>query len=64
MPDSYQRYLKNFFLDALKLTGTPLELSLKSSENPYSNKKNKLTPGQIEKRRRLKRFIKKKHSKK
>lgn len=64
LPDSYQRYLKNFFLDALKLTGTPLELSLKSSENPYSNKKNKLTPGQIEKRRRLKRFIKKKHSRK
>lgn len=61
LPDSYQRYLKNFFLDALNLTGTPLELSLKSSENPYANKKNKLTTRQLEKRRRLKKFIKKKN---
>lgn len=61
LPESYQRYLKNFFLDALNLKGTPLELVLKSSENPYANKKNKLTPRQIEKKRRLKKFVKKKH---
>ena len=61
VPDSYKRYLKNFFLDALNLTGTPLELVLKSSENPYANKKNVLTPRQLEKRRRLKKFIKKQH---
>lgn len=59
LPESYQRYLKNFFLDALKLTGTPLEIILKSAENPYAHKKNKLTPRQMEKRRRLKKFIKK-----
>lgn len=62
LPSSYQKYLKNYFLQALNLTGTPLELSLKSSNNPFAGKKNKLTPRQLQKRKRLKKFIKKKHS--
>jgi GTP-binding protein len=62
LPESYQKYLKNFFLEALNLIGTPLELSLKSSVNPYAGKKNKLTTRQVAKRKRLKKFIKKKHS--
>lgn len=62
LPDSYQKYLKNFFLEALHLKGTPLELSLKSSVNPFAGKKNKLSTRQVEKRKRLKKFIKKKHS--
>jgi GTP-binding protein len=62
LPDSYQKYLKNFFLEALNLRGTPIELSLKSSANPFAGKKNKLTPRQLTKRKRLKSFIKKKKS--
>lgn len=61
LPESYQRYLKNFFLEALNLTGTPIEIILKSAENPFAHKKNKLTQRQLDKRRRLKKFIKKKN---
>ncbi|NBX84906.1 MAG: ribosome biogenesis GTPase Der [Gammaproteobacteria bacterium] len=63
LPDSYRRFLKNYFLDALNLTGTPLELIFKSGENPFAGKKNKLTQRQMDKRKRLKKFIKKKYKK-
>jgi GTPase len=63
LPDSYRRFLKNYFLDALSLTGTPLELIFKSGENPFAGKKNKLTQRQMDKRKRLKKFIKKKYKK-
>ena len=39
LPDSYQRYLVNFFITKLKLKGTPLRIELKSGKNPYANKK-------------------------
>ena len=35
LPESYIRYLQAFFRKALKLTGTPVHIELKSSENPY-----------------------------
>lgn len=59
LPDSYQRYLKNFFIESLGLTGTPLELVLKSGENPYAHKKNKLSERQQKKKKRMMKFIKK-----
>jgi GTP-binding protein len=59
IPDSYKRYLNNFFLEHLKIVGTPLQLIFKSGENPYAHIKNKLSTRQIEKKRRLKRHIKK-----
>lgn len=39
LPASYLRYLSNFFIDRLKLRGTPLRIELKSGKNPYSTKK-------------------------
>ena len=59
LPDSYQRYLKNFFIESLGLRGTPLELVLKSGENPYAHKKNKLSERQQKKKKRMFKFIKK-----
>ena len=53
VPEAYRRYLINRFRKAFKLRGTPVRLSLKSSENPYKGKRNKLTPRQEQKRRRL-----------
>ena len=53
LPDAYRRYLINRFRKAFKLKGTPVRLSLKSSENPYKGRRNKLTPRQERKRRRL-----------
>jgi GTPase len=35
LPKSYQRYLAEFFRQALNLTGSPVRLELKSPNNPY-----------------------------
>ena len=60
VPDAYRRYLINAFLKHLKLEGTPMRLEFRSGKNPYAGKKNKLTPRQIEKRRRLRKFTSRK----
>ncbi len=60
LPNAYQRYLINRFRKALRLTGTPLRLELKSGDNPYKHKKNTLSDRQIRKRQRLKRFVSRK----
>lgn len=36
LPQAYQRYLAEFFRQALGLVGTPIRLELKSPENPYN----------------------------
>jgi GTP-binding protein len=53
LPESYRRYLVNRFRSLLGLAGTPLRLELRSGANPYARKRNKLTPRQLRKRRRL-----------
>lgn len=58
VPDSYRRYLINFFRRSLGLYGTPLRLEFRSGENPFEGVRNTLTPRQIAKRRRLVRFAK------
>jgi len=60
LPHAYQRYLINTFREALKLVGTPIRLQMKSGENPYAGKRNKLTLSQQRKRKRLFAFQKKK----
>lgn len=59
LPDAYRRYLINRFRKTFKLKGTPVRLSLKTGENPYQGKRNKLTPRQERKRRRLLKHVKK-----
>lgn len=58
LPDSYKRFLKNYFMEALNLMGTPLEFIFKSGENPYAAKKNKLSERQVNKRKRMMKYIK------
>ncbi len=58
LPDSYRRYLENFFRKRFKLVGTPIRFVFKDSDNPYEGKKNVLTERQLEKRKRLIRHIK------
>jgi GTP-binding protein len=60
IPKSYERFLKNFFTKALKISNTPVRLEFKSGENPFKDKKNKLSARQIQKKRRLMKFTKKK----
>lgn len=35
VPESYRRYLVNYFRNALQLTGAPLRIEFKSGDNPY-----------------------------
>jgi GTP-binding protein len=58
LPDSYKRYLENFFRKRFKLIGTPVRFVFKEGENPYKDKKNVLTEGQLKKRQRMIRHIK------
>ncbi|MHC9511104.1 ribosome biogenesis GTPase Der [Kangiella sp. M94] len=60
LPESYKRFLINFFRDKLKLIGTPIRLELKEGDNPFKGKKNEITRRQRLKRKRaIKKFSKK-----
>ena len=56
---AYRRYLENFFRQRFKLEGTPIRISFRDGENPYAGKKNVLTEGQMRKRQRMIREMKK-----
>ncbi len=38
LPDAYKRFLMSFFIEKLKLKGTPVRIELKSGDNPYATK--------------------------
>ena len=59
LPDSYKRYLMNYFRKSLDVMGTPIRIQFKEGENPFANKRNTLTPNQMRKRQRLIKHIKK-----
>ena len=63
IPDGYRRYLVNKFISHFKLKGTPLVIQFRDSDNPYKDRKNKLTRRQQEKRKRLKKFTSRKSRK-
>jgi GTP-binding protein len=56
LPDHYKRYLENAFREALKLKGTPVRVELRTTDNPFAGRRNKLTPRQAKHRRRMLRF--------
>ena len=55
LPGAYRRYLVNCFRKAFKLRGTPLRLELRTSENPFAGRRNRLTPRQQRHRARVRR---------
>ncbi|HDL5516592.1 TPA: ribosome biogenesis GTPase Der, partial [Mannheimia haemolytica] len=59
LADSYKRYLSNYFRKSLKIIGSPIRILFQEGNNPFAGKKNKLTPSQLRKRKRLMKFIKK-----
>jgi GTP-binding protein len=59
LPEAYRRYLINRFRKEFHLQGTPVRLSFKTSENPFRGRRNKLTPRQERKRRRMMKHVKK-----
>ncbi len=58
LPDSYRRYLENFFRKRFKLVGTPVRFIFKEGDNPYEGKRNPLTERQVARKRRLLRHVK------
>ena len=60
LPDSYKRYLNNEFIKHLELVGTPLKIEFKGGDNPFAEKKNKLSQRQVNKKRRLMKRVKSK----
>jgi GTPase len=60
LPESYKRYLENFFRKRFKLVGTPVRFAFKEGDNPYKDRKNVLSERQVASRRRLLRHVKRK----
>ncbi len=59
VPDSYRRYLAKVFRKKLNLVGTAVLIDFKGGDNPFKGKKNELTQRQLNKRKRLMKFAKK-----
>jgi GTP-binding protein len=59
VPEAYRRYLINRFRKSFKLKGTPVRLSFRTGDNPYKGRRNKLTPRQERRRKRLMKHAKK-----
>lgn len=55
---AYRRYLEGFFRKRFKIEGTPIRIEFRDGENPYAGKKNVLTEGQLRKRQRMIREMK------
>jgi len=59
VPKAYSRYLENKFRSVLNILGTPIRIEFKTGNNPFADKKNKLTDRQIKKRQRMVKHVKK-----
>ncbi|MCP1375334.1 ribosome biogenesis GTPase Der [Dyella lutea] len=55
---AYRRYLEGFFRKRFKIEGTPIRIEFRDGENPFAGKKNVLTEGQLRKRQRMIREMK------
>lgn len=53
IPARYRRYLENSFRKALKLIGTPVRVEFRTGENPFAGRRNRLTPRQVRRRKRV-----------
>jgi GTP-binding protein len=60
VPEAYRRYLENIYRRVLNIMGSPVKIEFKSGENPFAGRKNKLTDRQIQRKRRLMKFVKQK----
>lgn len=58
VPDAYTRYLENTYRQTLQLFGTPIRIEFRTGKNPYAGRRNKLTPRQIQRKKRMLRHVK------
>lgn len=53
LPANYRRYLANRYRDEFELTGVPVRIELRTSENPFAGRRNPLTRRQRKRRQRV-----------
>jgi len=53
IPGSYQRYLEKIYRRELDLVGTPVRIEFRTSDNPFADRRNKLTQRQVQRKKRL-----------
>lgn len=53
VPGHYVKYLEKTYRRVLDLHGTPIRIEFRTSDNPFSGKKNQLTARQLSKKKRL-----------
>lgn len=53
LPDSYKRYLMNYYRKALEITGTPIRIQFQNSGNPFEQTAKRQSLNQERKRKRL-----------
>jgi GTP-binding protein len=53
VPTSYQRYLEKVYRRELKLIGTPVRIEFRTSDNPFDDKRSKMTERQAQRKRRV-----------
>ena len=52
LPDSYKRYMMNYFRRSLKVIGTPIQIRFQEGANPFQGRTEKLTISQERRRKR------------
>ncbi len=60
LPDSYKRYLMNYYRKALGIMGTPIKIEFREGDNPYAGRSNKVTLSQ---KRKIRAFAKENRNK-
>lgn len=60
LPESYKRYMTNYYRKSLEIMGTPIKVEFREGANPFEGKKNTLTLSQQRKRKRMMSYHKKK----
>ncbi len=60
LPDSYKRYLMNYYRKALNIMGTPIKIEFREGDNPYAGRSNKVTLSQ---KRKIRAFAKENRNK-
>ncbi|MBE4607113.1 ribosome biogenesis GTPase Der [Vibrio navarrensis] len=53
LPDSYKRYLMNYYRKSLDIMGTPIRILFQNSENPFEGRTSKMTLSQERARKRM-----------
>ena len=58
VPEAYRRYWENIYRRVLNVSGSPIKIEFKSGDNPFEGRQNQLSERQMQRKRRLMKFVK------